>query len=164
MGEGLLTSGQISGMAGIGKMSLYHYVKDFPEFFTDSAKKHKKGRRWSLSDFEVVQAIRYLYHERKGKEFVRETLAAGWRPAVNPAYSSETLARLINQVLSSSEQSEETLKDAHKAIKRLKDFEILWTYDRESIRVLSGQMGEVQKKLDRIQLAIKPEKKGRCLW
>jgi hypothetical protein len=111
-----LTTGQISGITLLGSSSLYRYVRDFPEFFSPTAKQHIKGRRWTQEDLEKLQAIRCLYHERTGKEKIRELIVGGWRLQDNEAWTRELQSRLIESTLATYAEMEEISKQAIKAV------------------------------------------------
>ena len=111
-----LTTSQILGFTLVGSSSLYRYVRDFADFFSPTARQHKKGRRWTIEDLEVVQAIRCLYHERTGSDRIREMLSGGWRVEFNPMYTKELISRLVEVVLAAYEDSREISKKAEEAI------------------------------------------------
>ena len=159
MNEIKLTTGQISGITMVGFMSLYRYVRDFPEFFNPSARQHKRGRRWTVADLEMVQGIRYLYHERKGKDKIRQMLKDGWRPAANSAYTLETLARLIEATLAVSEDAKRIVKDAQKAIDDVKFLKKLGYEDHYRVNVTDKKIQNFQNELDQVQQTIKGMKR-----
>jgi hypothetical protein len=76
-------------------MRLYAYVRDFPEFFTEGAKIHKRGRRWTPEDIRVVLSIKALFHDRAGRENIRELLAQGWRIENSAIFGQEALSTLL---------------------------------------------------------------------
>jgi len=159
MNEIILTTGQISGLTMVGYMSLYRYVRDFPEFFSPPARQHKRGRRWTVADLELVQGIRYLYHERKGKNNIRQMLKDGWRPEANSAYHFETLTRLIEATLAVSEDAKRIVKDAQRAIDDVKFLKKLSYEDHYRVNVTDKKIQNFQSELEQIQQTIKGMKR-----
>ena len=85
------STGQVSGITSTSFMSLYRYVKMFPEFFTPEVTKHTRGRRWSEQDLIVLLSIKSLFDRRFGEKIIREKLQGGWRIDQNPATNQEVL-------------------------------------------------------------------------
>ena len=110
------SSGQVSGITELHRQSLYRYVKDFPEFFSETARQHKQGRRWTREDLEMIQAIRCLYHERTGKEKIREMIKGGWRLVDSLPWTRELQSRLIEMTLAAYEESKEISNQAIESI------------------------------------------------
>jgi hypothetical protein len=125
------TTGQVSGFTMVGRQSLYRYVRDFPEFFTETAKQHKQGRRWELDDLVIVQSIRMLYHERMGKEKIRELIKGGWKLCDNQPWTRELQSRLIEATFTAYAEAEEISKQAVAAIDDLenKTFFVEWNLE-----------------------------------
>ena len=133
-----LTTGQISAIIRIGFQSLYVYVRTFPEFFSESARKHTQGRKWTIEDLEMVQSIRCLYHERTGTEKIRELLASGWRLQNVQIWTKELISLLLDQTLVSQEEARLatreviTLKQILQERKRNnKEFQEMWIQLRD---------------------------------
>jgi hypothetical protein len=91
----LPNTGQAAGLTQVSPMRLYHYVKDFPEFFSEGAKVHKRGRRWTNDDIEIILSIKALYHTRTGKENIRSLIAQGWRMEADSFFGREALDTLL---------------------------------------------------------------------
>jgi DNA-binding transcriptional MerR regulator len=113
------TTGQMSGLTGIGRQSLYRYVKIYGEFFSETARQHKQGRRWTHDDILVASAIRALHHEKLGEKNIREKLKSGWKLSDNEAWSKELQSRLIDTVLEAYAHAEEISRQAIAAINDL---------------------------------------------
>ncbi len=69
----------------------------------------------------MLQAIRCLYHERTGKEKIREMIAGGWRLQDNEAWTRELQSRLIESTLAAYAEMEEISKQAIKAVSEAMD-------------------------------------------
>lgn len=93
----------VVAISEIPPMSVYHYTRDFPEFFSPTASQHKRGRRWTDQDVNMLMSIQSLYHDRKGKEKIRAAIAAGWRIGNQPIDSQEA-AEVINKLLEIANQ------------------------------------------------------------
>ena len=88
------SSGAVSGMTGVSAQSLYRYVREFPEFFTERVRSHKRGRRWEDDDVLVVLSLQNLFTKRLGKQAILEELRSGWRLDVGGEASPEMRQRL----------------------------------------------------------------------
>lgn len=140
-------TGQLSGITRIGYTSLYRYVKDYREFFSQGVRRDKRGRRWSLDDLEIVQAIRYLSHERTGKEKIREMLKSGWRPVTNAAYDRETVARLVEAVLATNEQANKLVKSLQKEVDEIRRFRDYVQEARQEVWQMGFRVLELEHKI-----------------
>jgi hypothetical protein len=94
----LYKTSAIAAITEIPSMSIYHYTRDFAEFFSPLASQHKRGRRWTDIDANMLMSIRSLYHKRLGKAAIREALTSGWRIGQQPM-DSEAAAEVINTLL-----------------------------------------------------------------
>ena len=115
-----LNTGQMSAIVRVSFQSLYVYVRTFPEFFSESARQHTQGRRWTIEDLEMVQSIRCLYHERAGTEKIRELLASGWRLQNVQIWTRELITLLLDQTLKAQEEAKNSAKDLI-SLKKLMD-------------------------------------------
>lgn len=93
-----MTTGQVSGITWLAPTTMYRYVKDYPDYFSDPAKLHTKGRRWNDQDIETLNAIRTLHHSRLGKEKIKEALSNGWRPPIDSEPDREKFNRALESV------------------------------------------------------------------
>jgi len=150
-----LTTGQISGLTLLSLASLHRYVKEFPEFFSSTAKQHKRGRRWTQSDLEMVVAIRNLYHEHAGSEKIRAKLAGGWRAQDDLAYKRELLSRLVEAAMTSAADSKKIVAEAQKLIKDNKFTATLTHDDHRELYTLKHQIGEIEVRIEKIERKLK---------
>lgn len=95
----LFTTGAICGILRTSRFTVWGYVNQFPDFFSKDAKKHTRGRRYTLADLEVLEAIRYLKNQHHGVEKIRALLAKGWRPVKNTSQDTKLAAELLQQVI-----------------------------------------------------------------
>jgi hypothetical protein len=114
--ERVFTTGQISGISGLGRQCLYRYVKDFGEFFSDTARQHKQGRRWTGADLELVESIHALHSKRSTNPKIRELLQGGWRLLDDRAGAREFISGLVDMVFVAMQQSEDIAKEAMAAM------------------------------------------------
>ena len=128
-----LTTAQISAIIRVSFDSLYVYVRNFPEFFSEGAKKHTVGRMWNQDDLEMVQSIRCLYHEKTGTENIRALLQSGWRLQNVQIWTKELISLLLEQTLKAQEEANEsaqeviTIKQVLEERKRNnKEFQEMW--------------------------------------
>jgi hypothetical protein len=140
------TSGQVAGLTQISPMRLYHYVRDFPEFFSEGAKIHKRGRRWSPEDIELVLSIKSLYHDRTGKENIRQLIAQGWRMEKSSFYGREAL----NALLETAEVYYANAAEVNKTAKALtwETQAMLKTarHDHEAVIKMRAELSELEAK------------------
>jgi DNA-binding transcriptional MerR regulator len=111
------TTGRVAAAINLSPASIRRYVRDFPEFFSPTAKQPRPGRRFVQADFEILQAIRALKFERAGNARIREKLAAGWRLTFDVSYTSQSMARLVESTLGAMEDAKEIYKKAEAAVK-----------------------------------------------
>jgi hypothetical protein len=130
------TTGEIRGITLVGASSLYRYVRDFPKFFSFTAKQHIKGRRWNQEDLEMIHAIRSLYHDRTGKEKIREMIKGGWRLQDNEAWTRELQSRLIEMTYAAYADAKEISKQAINAIDDLQMKTSVAEYNNEQFSKL----------------------------
>ena len=95
----LFTTGEVRGITMLSSMSVYRFTRDFPEFFTEAARQHQRGRRFTGDDVVMLLSIESLYHKREGKEKIRAELAGGWRLGNQPLDSKES-GEVISRLLS----------------------------------------------------------------
>ena len=76
-------------------MRIYAYVRDYGQFFSETARVHKRGRRWTTEDVRVILSIKALYHDRAGKENITKLLAQGWRMENSAIFGQEALSTLL---------------------------------------------------------------------
>jgi hypothetical protein len=140
-----LTTGQLSGVTLLSYGSIYRYVKDFPDFFSDRARQHTRGRRWTIKDLEAVQAIRYLYHDNTPREQIYQMLSEGWRPLM--ADTTETITKLVEATLTEAAEARKFIKSEQKA---LEDFRLynrtLWETSEE-VRRLKERVTKLEEDL-----------------
>jgi hypothetical protein len=82
-------------------------------------------------------------------------LKDGWRPAANSAYNLETLARLIEATLALSEESKRMVRDAQRAIDKVKFSESLSMDDHHEVGRVSQRLRELESEFTRLELALK---------
>ena len=127
----LLPTGQVLGVLGIKYRTLYNYLRDFEDYFSKTASKPKKGKRWTADDLSVIQAIRHLHSERRGIEYIKEQLSEGWRPPLEGLYKPEDINRLVESAFLFQEQ-------AAKRLERMEElFNICQTCEFETRRHVS---------------------------
>ncbi len=155
MDEIKFTTGQILGITLINRMTLFRYVKDFHEFFSETAKQHKKGRRWTVNDLEVVQAIRYLHHEHKGNVYIRQLLSKGWRSSISRPYDIESISRLLNRSFTNAEEARQLLADATKQLQYAKFATQRAKSTWDNTQYLMKRLGQLDEEITRIKYFLK---------
>jgi len=148
------TTGQISGITWLTRTSLYRISRDFPEFLSDTAKKHTRGRRWTVNDLEILQAIRTLHRMRAGKEAIKEALKAGWKPFISSADNIESFAQVYQEIIAISEDAGDALDDVKKMLGEYKAMLEDFPYYKRRVEFLHGRMDQFEAQVRKL----KPQK------
>lgn len=90
-----LPTGQVLVVCGLKYRTLYNYLRDFGEFFSDSSRITKKGKRWTPNDLAVIQTIRHLHSERQSQAEIKQALTEGYITPMQGGYGPEDINRLI---------------------------------------------------------------------
>jgi hypothetical protein len=91
----LLPTGQVIAVLGVTYRTLYNYLHDYPEAFSESARVTKKGKRFNSSDMAAIQTIRHLHSERQSKDAISKALSDGYMAPLEGTYKPEDVNRLI---------------------------------------------------------------------
>lgn len=161
MKEKQFTTGQLSGITRISYISLYRYVRNYPEFFSDGVRRHRRGRRWNPSDLAMVQAIRYLLHERKSKAEVKQILRDGFKLQLDSTFTVEAFSRLFEATLALADHSEKLVHDAQRAIDDVKFLHTLTIEQRVQIADMSTKVRQLEHEVSNQKLRIDNIKKRR---
>lgn len=128
-----LTTGQVAAILHVSTQSLFYYVRNFRQYFSESAGQRTQGRHWTVEDLELVQLIRSLYHERAGTEKIHELLSSGWRLQNTQLWTRELITILLDETLTAQEEARDsageviTLKRILEERKRNNDeFQKMW--------------------------------------
>lgn len=146
-----MTTGQVSGLLRLGYDTIYHYLREFPEYFSSTARQGIRGRRWKADDIEMLQAIRCLKQERTGAPRIRELLSSGWRLENEQAWTKELMSRLVESILdlindlkksvSNTKALEQTLEGYSRDNKTFKELWILVMDLQEEWKVTQKAIG-----------------------
>jgi DNA-binding transcriptional MerR regulator len=79
-----LTTGQVSGLLSIPVCSLQRYVREFSKYFSESARQHHRGRRWTAEDVNLLMIIRKMHQAQAGPKNIEEALES-YHQAAAPA-------------------------------------------------------------------------------
>jgi hypothetical protein len=93
-----LTTGQLVGATWLDQSTVYRYLSEFGDYFSDTAKRPGRGKRWTQQDLQTVQALRSLHHAHQGRDVIIECLKNNWRPPDGSAESSDILYSMLLQV------------------------------------------------------------------
>jgi hypothetical protein len=143
-----LTTGKASGVTRVSRTCLYRYVKDFIKFFSPGASQHKRGRRWTLSDIEVVLSIRFLKHERRGNQVIGDALAAGWRSYSDPGYYRQERGRILDSVMEIIDGANQNIRESEKFVKDAEWHRTVTLEDHNEVVRLTQRVAEFEQVLD----------------
>lgn len=89
------SSGNVVGMTGISACTIRRYIRDFRQFFSESAQQPHRGRRYTADDQRKLLSIRHLYSERKSRDKIMSALEGKWTPPSMPRYDIEDTTKII---------------------------------------------------------------------
>lgn len=90
-----LPTGQVMAVLGLSYRTIYNYLRDYGDSFSESARSPKKGKRWTPGDLAALQTIRHLHSERCSREVINQALADGYIAPLEGQYKPEDINRLI---------------------------------------------------------------------
>ena len=96
MPETLFTTGQAAGATRLSAETIRRYVDQFNEYFSEKARIHVRGRRFTPADIKTLLTIRHLHYDRHPDDQIRQALAGEWTPPYQPAYDLEDVCRLVS--------------------------------------------------------------------
>lgn len=143
-----LTTGQASGVTRVSRTCLYRYVRDFSDFFSPGASQHKRGRRWTLNDIELILTIRFLKHEHRGNKLIGESLASGWRSYSDPGYYRQDRGRIIDSVKQIIYGANRNIKEAEEFVEDAKWHRVVTLEDHNEVVRLTQRVKEFEQVLD----------------
>jgi hypothetical protein len=153
-----LPTGQVLAIMGLKYRTLYNYLHDFGEFFSDEARAAKRGKRWTAEDISKIQVIRHLHSERRGKEDIRAALADGYKPPLDGLYKPEDINRLIEAAWLLLEQAEQRLDITEKLFKRCEFCEFDARYNVNKFLETIYRYKEFEHELKQIKMIVGPLK------
>lgn len=115
MSSELFSTGRTSGITAIPPQTLRRYVQDFKEFFSESAQKPTKGRRFTSQDINNLLLIRHLYFERTSPDRIRAALRGEWAPAAAPQYNNQDALLIVEAAQKRMEATKGYVKEAKQA-------------------------------------------------
>jgi hypothetical protein len=127
-------------------MRLHHYTRTFPEFFSEGARKHTRGRRWTNDDIEIILSIKALYHDRIGKENIRKLLSDGWRMEKSAFFGREALDTLFEACQVYAVNAAEVNKSALHLQWETRDMLKSFHQDHEAVIKMRAELSETEAK------------------
>jgi DNA-binding transcriptional MerR regulator len=157
-----LSTAQLCALAHISGQSAYVYWHEYKEFFSpDTAvmRPGPPGRTWSISDLQLVQAIRFFRHQRISPEKIRELLAGGFRLQGEP-WTQELITSLISTALDAMEEAQAAYQQAgamknilQERTRQNEEFKQLWIWvsdmrwEWKAVEKILGNRTEIIKHL-----------------
>lgn len=163
------TTGQTSGITHIPGKTLQRYVRDFREFFSASAQKQTKGRRFTAQDIETILLIRRLYFERTKPERIRAALRGEWIPPAKPVYDALDALQLVEiarqdkqlsqeysrQAKASANDARWTVQSAEITLDRFRKVIEQRDYFRDQVPVLMKHFEEMDERVKKLEERLK---------
>lgn len=92
MTEKELTTGETSGITGIPIKTIQHYIKSYPEGFSETARQPNRGRRYSLRDIKTLLIIRNMRSHREPPDKIREAITGEQTESIADVAEAITIA------------------------------------------------------------------------
>lgn len=151
------TTGQVMGITRTSPATLYRYTQAFPEFFSEQARRPRRGKRWTAQDVNLIYTIRQLYFSRFSRRAIREIITQN--PAQLPApIALEQMGELAGKAMQISEQSSQNLKRAQSlaSIAEQRSQNVLLKLDRiqSEQKKLHQEMTNIQREMLKIKWMI----------
>lgn len=150
-----LPTGQVLGVLGLKYRTLYNYLRDFGEYFSEGARSPKKGKRWSPEDMTVIQTIRHLHSERRSQEEIKKALAEGYKTPLAGGYSPEDVNRLIESSWLLVNQANALLVETQKIFDRCKfcEWDLRYHIDKGFYKTIF-EYEEFAHRLNQVELIV----------
>ena len=113
-----LPTGHVLAVLGITYRTLYNYLHDYPEAFSETARAPKKGKRFTSEDIATIQTIRHLRSERQSHEAISKALADGYIVPLEGTYKPEDINRLIEASWMMLQEAQDILAETKKQFER----------------------------------------------
>jgi DNA-binding transcriptional MerR regulator len=101
----VMSTSQIAGLLGIPNHTLQKYVNEFGECFSESARKHNRGRRYNAGDINNLLLIRQMKTTHAGHEAIARALADNTTPDGLPVPDVYSVLTVANNSLVISEHN-----------------------------------------------------------
>lgn len=69
------STGQVSGLLGIPPVTLQRYIREFKEYFSETARQPDRGRRYTSADLNHLVRIRQMHTKHSGHDQIAQALA-----------------------------------------------------------------------------------------
>ena len=113
-----LPTGHVLALLGLTYRTVYNYLRDYPEAFSESARAPKKGKRFTSSDMAKIQAIRHLHSERQSHDVISKALSDGYVPPLEGTCKPEDINRLVEASWIMLQEANDILTETKKQLKR----------------------------------------------
>jgi hypothetical protein len=151
----LLPTGHVLAVLQVSYRTLYNYLHDYPEAFSESARAPKKGKRFTSDDVAKIQTIRHLHSERKGHEEIAKALSSGYVAPLEGHYSPEDANRLIEASWVMLQEANDILVETKQQFKRCEYCEWDLRYHiKEGFYKTIFRYEEFAHELDQIKLIV----------
>jgi DNA-binding transcriptional MerR regulator len=156
----LTTTGQTSGILLISNWAIWRFVRDFNEFFSETAKQ-KAGRRYTEQDRRTLRAIRNLYRLGKKTEEIRESLKNGEELSL-PGYELEDIAEIYFRVDSILKEMTQEAGRAEKFYKSMESMTSIQNLQRTVTAIIESDgvtIAQIKTQLKQLQSEVEELKK-----
>jgi DNA-binding transcriptional MerR regulator len=76
----VMSTSQIAGLLGIPNITLQKYIREFGDYFSETARQHNRGRRYNAGDINNLLLIRQMKTTHAGHEAITRALATNTTP------------------------------------------------------------------------------------
>lgn len=113
-----LPTGHVLAVLGMTYRTLYNYLHEYPDAFSESARSPKKGKRFTSDDIARIQTIRHLHSERQSHEVISKALSDGYVAPLQGHYSPEDANRLLEASWVMLQEANDILTETRQQFKR----------------------------------------------
>lgn len=165
MANDLWTTGQTSGLTHIPPQTLRRYVHLYREFFSETAQRPSKGRRFTQQDINNLLMIRHLYNANHGLEKIQAALKGEWVPPAKPQYDNLDALTLVEnarqqmtnagdyarQARANAQQAQNVVNAASHMLDQFRDVIAARVDHRQQIPVILEKLEQLEKRIEKLE-------------
>lgn len=150
----LYTTSQISGLTRLPIKTIQRYIKNFPDAFSEMARKPRKGRRYTTQDADNLLTIRRMSQNHAKEYQIDLALKGALESPALPMVETENLLHIAEgarQAMIEAENSARRANESDLSIAvKLKYYDDHYFENRRMQRILEARMKRFEERLMRI--------------
>lgn len=165
MANDLWTTGQTSGLTQIPPQTLRRYVHDYRQFFSESAQRPTKGRRFTQQDIDYLLLIRHLYNNNFGPEKIESALKGEWVPPAKPQYNNLDALTLVEnarqqmasagdyarQARANAQSAQNVVNAASHMLNQFRDVISARVDQKQQVPVILERLEQLEKRVEQLE-------------